>query len=190
MDRGMVKIEDESLLDFVDSYFKSLPEKIIDVSDLLRNLFRLEMTWYTGRAFFSDTLLTCILLHRDPSIISAQNKLAALAIEATMTAASLVSYLIASSPVIREEDFHSNLHGMNWWTSTYAGAHFPRSSASSTDGPPPSSGELRLKLLLEELASVCRNNPNPNSSDNFYFARLHVNQIFCGTFSLIVFACC
>ena len=174
MDRGMVKIEDESLLDFVDLYYKSLTEKTIDVSELLRNLFRLEMTWYTGRAFFSDTLLTCILLHRDSSIISCNNKLAGLAIEATMTAASLVSYLIASSPVIRDEDFHANLYGMNWWTSTYAGGHFPRFNATA-GGPisvTPTSGELRLKFLLEELASVCRN--NPNSPDKFYFARLHV----------------
>lgn len=176
MDRGMVKIEDEYLLDFVDLYFKSLPDKKIDVSELLRNLFRLEMTWYTGRAFFSDTLLTCILLHRDPSVIAGHNKFAALALEATMTVASLVSYLIASSPVIREEDFHANLYGMNWWASTYAGGHFPRfNMATSSVNMTASSGELRLKFLLDELAAVCRN--NPNSTDNFYFFRLHVIQI-------------
>lgn len=167
----MIKIEEEPLLDFVNSYFETLQQKHIDVSELLRNLFRLEMTWYTGRAFFSDTLLTCILLHRDPTaLISCDNKLAALAVEATMTAASLVSYLIASSPVIRDEDFHANLYGMNWWTSTYAGGHFPRFNGPSSVAA--SSGEIRLKLLLDELAAICRN--DPNSTDKFYFARLYV----------------
>ncbi len=176
MDRGMIKIEDEHLLDFVDSYFKNLFEKQIDVSELLRNLFRLEMTWYTGKAFFSDTLLTCILMHRDPTVITActGNKLATLAIEATMTAASLVSYLMVSSPVIREEDFHANLYGMNWWSSTYAGGHFPRfnpqTTAITTNMQTP--GEMRLNLLLEQLATVCRQ--NPNSFDRFYYARLYV----------------
>lgn len=178
MDRGMIKIEDKPLLDFVDSYFNELFEKEIDVSELLRNLFRLEMTWYTGRAFFSDTLLTCILLHRDPSVISAStgSRLAALALEATMTAASLISYLIASSPVIREEDFHANLYGMNWWTCTYAGGHLPRFNPNGNQGEvtkTQTQGETRLQVLLEQLALVCRQ--NPSSPDRFYFARLYVN---------------
>ena len=176
MDRGTVKIEGEPLLDFVSLYFKELPGKQIDLSELLRNLFRLEMTWYTGKAFFSDTLLTCILLHRDPSVISSctGDKLAALAIEATMTAASLVSYLIASSPVIREEDFHANLYGMNWWTCTYGGTHFPRFNLnnSSEVSTHVNSGEVKLNLLLKQLAQVCRQ--LPNSFDRFYFARLYV----------------
>jgi len=180
MDRGMIKIEDKPLLDFVESYFNDLFEKEIDVSELLRNLFRLEMTWYTGRAFFSDTLLTCILFHRDPSVVNAStgNRLAALALEATMTAASLVSYLISSSPVIREEDFHANLYGMNWWTCTYAGGHLPRfdPNKNSDEGNKSltlTQGELRLELLLDQLALVCRQ--NPSSMDRFYFARLYVN---------------
>ena len=168
MDRGLVKIDDEPLLNFVDSYFKALPNKRIDVSELVRNLFRLEMTWYTGRAFFNDTLLTCILVHRDPLHISCQSELAALAIEATMTVSSLISYLTASSPVIREEDFHANLYGMNWWTATYAGGHFPRFNGTASNNSAPSSGEIRLKLLLEKLAVVCRN--DPNSSDKFYLS--------------------
>lgn len=175
MDRGTVKIEGESLLDFVAFYFKYLPEKQIDVSELLRNLFRLEMTWYTGKAFFSDTLLTCILLHRDPSVIVSctGNKLAALAIEATMTAASLVSYLICSSPVIREEDFHAILYGMNWWACTYGGTHLPRFNVIDKEASMHiNSGELKLNLLLEQLAQVCRQ--FPNSFDRFYFARLYV----------------
>lgn len=180
MDRGMVKIGDEKLLDFVDSYFKNdLPGKEIDVSELIRMLFRLEMTWYTGKAFFNDTLLTCILMHRDPSVITActGNKMASLAIEATMTVASLVSYLMSSSPVIREEDFNANLYGMNWWSCTYAGGHFPRFTNNNnnaivlTETP----GEIRLNLLLEELAMVCRQ--NPNSLDRFYYARLYVRLI-------------
>lgn len=175
----MIKIEDKPLLDFVNSYFDSLYEKEIDVSELLRNLFRLEMTWYTGKAFFSDTLLTCVLLHRDPSVISAYtgNNLAALALEATMTAASLVSYLITSSPVIREEDFHANLYGMNWWACTYAGSHLPRFNASVSSNESeriPTQGELRLGLLLDQLALVCRQ--NPTSINRFYFARLYVTR--------------
>lgn len=178
MDRGMIKIEDKPLLDFVDSFFNTLFEKEIDVSELLRNLFRLEMTWYTGRAFFSDTLLTCILFHRDPSVVSTLtgNKLASLALEATMTAASLVSYLITSSPVVRDEDFHANLYGMNWWACTYAGGHFLRfdSNKNANEGRKNlTSGEVRLELLLDQLALVCRQ--DPTSSDRFYFARLYVN---------------
>lgn len=179
MDRGTIKIEDKPLLDFVDYYFNNLFDKEIDVSELLRNLFRLEMTWYTGRAFFSDTLLTCILFHRDPSFVNSLtgNRLAGLALEATMTVASLVSYLITSSPVIREEDFHANLYGMNWWTCTYAGGHLPRFDPSKniTEAGNKSltPGEVRLELLLDQLALVCRQ--NPTSSDRFYFARLYVN---------------
>lgn len=175
MDRGTVKIEGESLLDFVSLYFQELPGKQIDVSELLRNLFRLEMTWYTGKAFFSDTLLTCILLHRDPSVIISctGNRLAALAVEATMTAASLISYLIASSPVIREEDFHANLYGMNWWASTYGGTHFPRFNFSNSEVTTHvNPGEMKLNLLLEQLAQVCRQ--DPKSFDRFYFARYYV----------------
>ena len=179
MDRGMVKIEGKNLLDFVNSFYENLFDKQIDVSDLLRTLFRLEMTWYTGKAFFNDTLLTCILMHRDPSIITTctGNKLAALAIEATMTAASLVSYLMTSSPVIKEEDFHANLYGMNWWTSTYAGGHLPRSNTASLDNSnsnllTKTPGEIRLNLLLEQLEITCRQ--NSSSSDRFYFARLYV----------------
>ena len=182
MDRGMIKIEDKPLLDFVESYFNDLFEREINISELLRNLFRLEMTWYTGRAFFSDTLLTCILFHRDPSVVNAStgNRLAALALEATMTAASLVSYLISSSPVIREEDFHANLYGMNWWTCTYAGGHLPRFDPNKNVGEGNKSltltqGEMRLELLLDQLALVCRQ--NPSSMDRFYFARLYVNSI-------------
>lgn len=180
MDRGLIKIEGKPLLDFVESYFNDLFEKEIDVSELLRNLFCLEMTWYTGRAFFCDTLLTCILFHRDPSVINAStgNRLAALALEATMTAASLVSYLISSSPVIREEDFHANLYGMNWWTCTYAGGHLPRFDPNRNGDEWNKSltftqGEKRLELLLDQLALVCRQ--NPSSKDRFYFARLYVN---------------
>lgn len=180
MDRGMIQIEDKPLLDFVEYYFNDLFEKEIDVSELLRNLFRLEMTWYTGRAFFNDTLLTCILFHRDPSVVSAStgNRLAVLALEATMTAASLVSYLITSSPVIREEDFHANLYGMNWWTCTYAGTHLPRFDPNRTDNERTrnlTQGEVRLELLLDQLALVCRQ--YQTSTDRFYFARLYVKNI-------------
>lgn len=176
MDRGMVRIEGLQLLEFVQKYSEELNGKEIDVSDLLRTLFRLEMTWYTGKAFFSDTLLTCVLLHREPSVIlnSTGNKLTALALEATMTAASLVSYLIASSPVIREEDFHANLYGMNWWTCTYAGTHFPRPNKvnEAFDNTTATAGEVRLNYLLEQLAFTCRD--DPNSPNRFYFARLYV----------------
>lgn len=180
MDRGMIQIEDKPLLDFVEYYFNDLFEKEIDVSELLRNLFRLEMTWYTGRAFFNDTLLTCILFHRDPSVVSAStgNRLAVLALEATMTAASLVSYLITSSPVIREEDFHANLYGMNWWTCTYAGTHLPRFDPKRTDNEGTrnlTQGEVRLELLLDQLALVCRQ--YQTSTDRFYFARLYVKKL-------------
>lgn len=173
----MIRIEDETVLDFVDSYFNDLFDKEIDVSELLRNLFRLEMTWYSGRAFFSDTLLSCILLHRDPSVVTAStgNRMAALALEATMTAASLVSYLITSSPVIREEDFHANLYGMNWWTCTYAGNHFPRFNPNLNESNAKTQGEFKLELLLEQLALVCRQNSCPN--DRFYFARLYVKTV-------------
>lgn len=178
----MIKIEDKPLLDFVNSYFDALSEKEIDVSELLRNLFRLEMTWYTGKAFFSDTLLTCVLLHRDPSVISAftGNNLAALALEATMTAASLVGYLITSSPVIREEDFHANLYGMNWWACTYAGSHLPRFNPNSNNNCEGerimTHGEVKLGILLDQLALVCRQ--NPTSMNRFYFARLYVPKKF------------
>lgn len=181
MDRGMVRVDGLQLLDFVETYFEELPGKDIDVSDLLRSLFRLEMTWYTGRAFFSDTLLTCVLLHREPSVIlhCTGNKRVALALEATMTAASLVSYLIASSPVIKEEDFHANLYGMNWWACTYAGTHFPRPSnklsSASADIVVGTAGEVKLNLLLEQLASTCRD--DPNSPNRFYFARLYVKFV-------------
>ena len=189
LDRGLTKWEDKAILDFVESYFNDLFGKEIDVSELLRNLFRLEMTWYTGRAYFSDTLLTCILLHRDPSVVSAStgNKLAALALEATMTAASLVSYLITSSPVIREEDFNSNLYGMNWWTCTYAGTHLPHfdpNNNGSEGNKNLTQGEVRLELLLEQLALICRQ--YPTSIDRFYFARLYVNSKgFCSYLSLL-----
>lgn len=189
MDRGLIKIEGESLLDFVNYYFKNLSGKQIDVSELLRNLFRLEMTWYTGKAFASDTLLTCILLHRDSSIINSctGNKLAALAVEATMTAASLVSYLISSSPVIREEDFSSNLYGMNWWACTYGGTHFPRFNVIIKEASTHvNQSEIRLNALLEQLAQVCRQ--DPNSFDRFYFARLYVMLHMC-TFTFIILFC-
>lgn len=181
MDRGMIRIEEETLIDFVDLYFRNLSEKQIDISDLVRRLFRLEMTWYTGRAYFSDTLLTCILLHRDPSVVVAcsssndgnSNRLVSLVLEATMTAASLMSYLIASSPVIRDEDFHANLYGMNWWASTYAGGHLPRFNPQTREliG---NSGEVRLQNLLDQLVQVCRQ--EQNSKDKFYFARLYVRN--------------
>ena len=173
----MVRIDGLQLPNFIQAYFEGLPGKEIHLTELLRTLFRLEMTWYTGRAFFSDTLLTCILLHREPSVILAGtgNKLVALALEATMTVASLVSYLIASSPVIKEEDFHSNLYGMNWWTCTYAGTHFPRPNTSQLQSQL-SSGEIRLNLLLEELAATCRD--DPKSPNRFYFARLYVGESF------------
>lgn len=170
----MILIENEQMIDFVDSFFKGLPEKQIDTSEVLRSLFRLEMTWYTGKAYASDTLLTCVLLHRDPSVIYActENSLLSLALEATMTAASLMSYLIASSPVIREEDFHANLYGMNWWASTYAGGHFPRINPQTRELVA-SSGEARLQKLLDQLVQVCRQS-STNSFDKFYFARLYV----------------
>ena len=207
MDRGLLKIEGECLLDYVNTYFKRsdrpeliVKQKQIDTSELLRNLFRLEMTWYTGKAFFSDTLLTCILMHREPSIILALtgNELAALAVEATMTAASLVSYLIASSPVIREEDFHANLYGMNWWTCTYAGENFPRPNLNTfISGEkhefPFTSGELRLQVLLERLANVCRLSLRSDDKDRFYFSRLYVIIIIISIFihnmfTLVVFS--
>lgn len=170
MDRGIIKINGEYMMDFVDGFYKNLSGCTeIDVGQLLRRLFRLEMTWYTGKAFFNDTVLTCLLMHRDPSVLSARtgNALAALAVESTMTIASLISYLMTASPIIREEDFNANLYGMNWWTSTYAGCHLPR---PGSDQSPPN--DIQLQLLLDRLMTTCRQ--NPPSPNRFYFARFYV----------------
>lgn len=165
MDRGMVRIEDMQLVDFVHEFFCQ-PTLSVSTLPLLVTLFRLEVTWYTGRALFSDTLLTCILLHRDAALIASLtgNSHAALALEATMTAVSLVSFLANASPIVFEEDFHANLYGMNWWCCTYAGSHFPRSGAA----PP---GDLELQMLLDRLLLACRE--DDSRPERFYFARLY-----------------
>ena len=86
-----------------------------------------------------------------------------------MTAASLVSYLITSSPVIRDE-LPRQFVRYELVDFDLCRRAFPRFNGPSSVTA--SSGEIRLKLLLDELATICRN--DPNSTDKFYFARLYV----------------
>lgn len=161
MDRGTVMIQNQPALDFVNYWHEDIKNlQNINLLGLLQSLLRLEMTWYTGRASFSDTLLICILCHRDVRGLPFEDSKVALAIEAAMTVASLISFLCNAAPVIHEEDFHANLYGMTWWT--------PITSSFL------SRNELEIESLLERLMNSCRAFPS-SSPERFYFARYYVS---------------
>lgn len=161
MDRGTVKINGLPLVDFVNTWWFEAAADLDGASSvpllpLLQMLFRQEMTWYTGRALFSDTLLTCVLCHRNvrfyaSSSASRQSLLLCLSIESVLTVAALVSQLTAAAPVNYEEDFHANLYGMAWWTAR---------------------DEDELEQLLERLLGACRDS---SGVERFYLARYYVS---------------
>lgn len=157
MDRGTVTIQELPLVDFVNYWFDE--HSIIDAPSLplLQMLFRLEMTWYAGRALFSDTLLTCILCLRNPRMYAPSSKVS-LIIESVMHVAALISQLSTAAPVNFEEDFHPNLYGMTWWLGR---------------------DEIEMELLLERLLSACR---EASGMERFYLARYYVRGI-CRTIS-------
>jgi hypothetical protein len=157
MDRGMVCIEGLQLVDWVHAFFASKSPLHVNVLALLQTLFRLEMTWYAGAAGTSDTLLSCVLMHRNPGALAQRlgdgesAVLAVLAAEATMAVATLVAMLISTSPVVREEDFSPSIHGMNAWS--------PAAHHGCLD-----------EILSRLLAAASRLQGRP---ERFYFIRLY-----------------
>jgi len=170
MDRGTVCIDNLPLTDYVHHFFSLPPPRSASLVPLVRTLFRLELTWYTGTASASDTLLSCILLHRDPAFVSRwfdhveDGEFMVLALEGAMAIASLVASLTSSSSVCREEDFHHNLYGMNWW-SPACGFNFVHEFSGS-----------HLKRLLDRLlqAAVSLSESHPAQ---FFFARYYVRKL-------------
>ncbi len=154
MDRGSVVLNELPLVDFVNDWFDSKNNvgfEEVSLLPLLQMLFRMEMTWYTGRALFSDTILTCILCHHNPHFYAPQSRIAVV-IEAAMTVASLVSQLSMAAPVNYEEDFYGNLYGMTWWIAK---------------------DEAELERLQERLLAACRES---SGMERFYFARYYVRK--------------
>jgi hypothetical protein len=160
MDRGSVLLNGVPCVDFVNFWFdsSSLESFLLGASKsnlaLLQLLFRLEMTWFTGGALFSDTLLQCILCHRNARLYAPQTRLA-LIIESALTVASLISQLSQAAPVNFEEDFHANLYGMTWWIA---------------------SDDREMDLLKERLLAASRE--TGGGMERFYLARYYVRSVF------------
>lgn len=149
MDRGLILIEGQTVWDYKAQWLSHCHPGFLasenQVSDILDNLFGLEILWLEGKCSFQDSLLTCLWMQSPNAAENAGAHGLALFCMALSVACGLASDLIRDAKCTTfPEDFRPNLGG-------YAQKHL---------------AESLLNRLNETLSSM------PHGRAFFHFARL------------------